>query len=195
MLITRTDTENPWVQGDVWRPFPTSQAQVPSRPASKQSDPQFPGFCQIYDDDLAELSHEDGIQLIDDMYGAEDLYYSIEDMDTSGDEVFYLQAETPYDLEQAHNMIGEINEIIENGQKDAVADVSIYLMNGATPTEVRGNKNIDIEASIFEARELLDRAQHELDKLRHTRQEIESDFLWCLNKCTPATQVSVDSML
>jgi hypothetical protein len=131
------------------------------------------------------------------MYGADHFDYSIEDMDTSDDEMFYAPAETHYDLEQAHNMVNEIKEIMQNGQKGAIADASVYQLQQyeASSTEVNHTKKIDIEASMFEARELLDRAQQELDKLRHTRQEIKSDFPWCLEGYTSPTQVFVDSRL
>jgi len=152
---------------------------------------------QLGDDDLRELSYEDGIQLIDKMYGDDHFDYSIKDMDTSDEEMFYAPAETHYDLEQAHTMVDEIKEIMQNGQKGAIADASVCQLQqyGASPTEVNHTKKTDIEASMFETREVLDRAQQELDKLRHTRRELESDFLWCLERYTMPTQASVDSRL
>lgn len=198
LLIIRTDLERSWAQDDVSQPFSTSQLQFTSsvlscsRLASTQIDFQLPGHMQLGDDDLRELSYEDGIELIDKMYGADHFDYSIKDMDMSDDEMFYSPAETYYDLEQAHAMFDEIKEIEQNGRKGAIADASVCPLQlyGASPTEVNHTKKTDIEASMFEAREVLERAQQELDKLRHTRLELESDFLWRLERYTVPTQAS-----
>lgn len=203
MLITQTDLERSWTQGNCLLPLPISQLQLPSpipsrsRPVSTQLDFQLPGSVQIDNDDLRELSYEDGFQLIDEMYGAEDPDYSIEDMDTSDDEMFYVSAGTHLGLEQTHNLIDDQREIIRNDTKGALIDTSICLtlQHGANPIEVEDTRKIDIGAGMIEARELLDWAQQELDRLRHIRQEIESDFLWCQEKYTTSTQVMVDSRL
>ena len=81
------------------------------RPASTQFDPQLLSHLQLENYDLAELSHEDGLQLIDEMYGAQHLDLNVEDMDASDDEMYYVPAETQDDPEEAHNMI---NEIMQN---------------------------------------------------------------------------------
>jgi hypothetical protein len=142
--------------------------------------------------DLAELSHEDGLQLIDEMYGAEHPDCDAEDMDTSHDEMYYVPAETHQDLKEAH-----IREILLSNQEGAMTDNYLYLLkpNGHTSTDFNETKEVDIEANMSEARKLLQRARQELDKLKHTRQEMEPQYLWCLEKYTIMAQISVESRL
>lgn len=203
MLIIRTDLEGTWTQDDI---IPSASiAKLPpilsvpfcSRPVSMQFDSQLPGHLQLDNYDLAELSHEDGIHLIDEMYGDENLDYMFDDMDTSDDEISFVPAETHYDLEQAHNMINEINEILQNEQRDAISDGSpqIVPQHGANSVNVDDSKEIDIETNMIEARELLRQVQQELESPRHTWQEMEPDFLWCLERYTTLTQISVESGL
>jgi hypothetical protein len=203
MLIIRTDLETKWAQDGTIQsvckaqPPPTLSVPFCSRPVSIQFDPQLPGHLQLDNYDLVELSHEDGIQLIDEMYGNEHLDSSVEDMDVSDEEMSYVPAETQYDLEQAHNMINEINEVMQIGQRSAISDGSPQLSSkrGATSVHLNESKKVEIEANMIEARELVRRAQQELENLRHTRQEMESDFLWCLERYTTLNQISVESGL
>jgi len=203
MLITRTDLETTWAQDDTIQSVckaqlpPTLSVPFCSRPVSIQFDPQLPGHLQLDNYDLEELSHEDGIQLIDEMYGDEYLGSSVEDMDISDEEILYVPAESQYDLEQAHNMTNKINEIMQSEQRSAISDGSHQLppMHWATLVDLNDSKEVEIEANMIEARELLRRAQQELENLRHTRQEVGSDFLWCLERYTTLTQISVESGL
>jgi hypothetical protein len=203
MLIIRTDLENTRTQDDIIQSFSTPQLLptllVPlcSRPASTQFDSPLPSHLQLDSYDLAELSHEDGLQLIDEMYSAQHPDFIIKDMDTSDDEMYYVPAETQYDLEQAHNMINEINEIMQNIQKGTISDSSPNLspQRGATSVDLHDSKKIDIKANMIEAKELLQRAQPEPEKLRHTRQEMEPQFLWSLENYSTRTQIKVESGL
>src|ERR1700722_16611104 len=154
MLITRTDLEITLIQDNIIQPISAPQLpstlSVPlcSRPVSAQFDSQLPSDLQFDNYDLAELSHEDGLQLIDEMYGAQHPDFSVEDMDRNDDEMYYVPAEAQYDLEQAHNMINEINEIMQNNQKGAISDGTPHLsaQHGATSVDLDDPKDIDIKA-------------------------------------------------
>jgi hypothetical protein len=199
MLIIQTDLETTWAKDDI---IPsTSPAKLPpvlsgpfcSRPASMQFDSQLPGHLQLGNHDLAELSHEDGIQLIDEMYCNENLDHGFDYMDADDDEISFVPAETRYDLkQQAHNMINEINETMQIKQRDVISDGSPKLPphHGANSVDLDDSKEINIKENIIEAKELLWQAQQELENLWRTRHEIEPDFLWCLERYTTLTQIS-----
>lgn len=162
-----------------------------------QFDFQIPGHLQLDNHELAELSHEDGIQLIEEMYSAQHPNFSVQDMDTSYDEMYHVPADTNCDLEQAHKMINGINEIMQSNQKGALSDGSLYLLllQQGTSAGLDDTKEIDIGSNMIEARALLQRAQQELDKLRHTQQEMAPHFLWSLGEYTMLRWVFVESRL
>ncbi len=199
--MLRTDLEKSWAEDEAIQPFTTSQIQIRSsvpscsRQGTTQFELQLPSHLQPDDDDLGELSHEDGIQLIDEMYGAEQPDYSTEDMDTNDDEMYYVPVETHYELEKAHKIINETNKTMQSSEKPVSVDASACQLEQyeVSPIEVNDAKDVGIKADILEARELLHRAQQELDKLRSTRQEIESDFLWCLETYITPKQISIQS--
>jgi hypothetical protein len=177
-----------------------SQLQIVSATTSfPQCNPEefefeLPSHLQPSDNDLQELSYEEGIHLIDEMYGTKQPDHDIEDMDINDGYAYYVLAETHYDLEQMHSESNEVKELMHSNDEHDIPSTFIHTLQEYRPTPTNDNNaaQIHIYKNILEAEELLYRAQEKFYRFRRSWPVMRSGSQLCLEINSILMRDSID---